>query len=138
MAVAHQSSIMLILSLIVAFCGVLFMRPGLLDTALLCGEAEILTQTSCQEDCLDRKPHQASWTSWYHPNIKAKVRNTINGVNTGAISKNWNILYHLGGAGPWVEKNIDVVEGGIAPPEGCEIQQVHMVRLNARREKGRD
>jgi acid phosphatase len=40
----------------------------------------------------------------------------------------WNILYHLGGNGPWVEKSIDVVEEGIAPPEGCEVVQVHMVR----------
>lgn len=48
-------------------------------------------------------------------------------MGAGAITKGWNILYHLGGNGPWVEKVIDVVDGGIAVPTGCEVEQVHMV-----------
>jgi hypothetical protein len=37
-----------------------------------------------------------------------------------------------------VEKTIDVVEGGIAVPDGCEVEQVHMVRrLHEREDKKR-
>lgn len=43
------------------------------------------------------------------------------------MTDDWNILYHLGGNGPWVEKVIDVVEGGISEPGGCRVEQVHMV-----------
>lgn len=43
------------------------------------------------------------------------------------ITKDWNILYHLGGNGPWVEKVVDVVDGGIAVPDQCVVEQVHMV-----------
>lgn len=43
----------------------------------------------------------------------------------------WNLFYHLGGNGPWIEK-VDARYGtyekdGTAPP-GCVIDQVHMVR----------
>lgn len=43
------------------------------------------------------------------------------------LESNWNILYHLGGNGPWIEKTNDIVDGGIEPPPGCRIDQVHMV-----------
>lgn len=39
----------------------------------------------------------------------------------------WDILYHLGGNGPWVEKVDGVVESGIQVPAGCEVDMVHMV-----------
>jgi acid phosphatase len=39
----------------------------------------------------------------------------------------WNILYHLGGNGPWIEKVDGVTKGGINVPEGCEVDMVHMV-----------
>ena len=39
----------------------------------------------------------------------------------------WNILYHLGGNSPWIRNINDIIEGGIAPPEGCSVEQVHMV-----------
>ena len=39
----------------------------------------------------------------------------------------WNVLYHLGGNGPWIEKVDGVAKGGIAVPEGCQIDMVHMV-----------
>ena len=41
----------------------------------------------------------------------------------------WNILYHLGGNGPWIPKVDGVVEGGIDVPQGCNIEQIHMVGL---------
>ncbi|THX01009.1 phosphoglycerate mutase-like protein [Aureobasidium pullulans] len=54
--------------------------------------------------------------NWMYPQISAT--NTTN---------DWNILYHLGGNGPWIPKVDGVVEGGLAPPEGCRVEQVHMV-----------
>ena len=78
------------------------------------------------------KPHHSSWGSWWHPQ-----RNDGSiferGQGAGATTKDWNILYHLGGNGPWVEKVIDVVEDGIAVPEDCEVEQVHMMARHAER-----
>lgn len=69
------------------------------------------------------KPHHSSWGSWWHPQ-------RVDGEHkqgAGATTRDWNVLYHLGGNGPWVEKVVDVVEGGIKVPEGCVVEQVHMV-----------
>ena len=51
----------------------------------------------------------------------------------GKIDKDWNILYHLGGNGPWIQKVDDVVTNDIAPPEGCTVQQVHMISRHGER-----
>lgn len=74
------------------------------------------------------KPHHSSWDAWWHPQ-RSHGRGDKSKDSAGVMTKGWNILYHLGGNGPWVEKVIDVVEGGIATPEGCEVVQVHMVRI---------
>jgi hypothetical protein len=45
----------------------------------------------------------------------------------------WNLYYHLGGNGPWIEKTnarFGTYEKDGQPPEGCVIDQVHMVRIN--------
>lgn len=47
--------------------------------------------------------------------------------NDLASSMAWDVLYHVGGNGPWIEKIDGVVEGGIEPPEGCSVEQIHMV-----------
>lgn len=73
------------------------------------------------------KPHQSTWSSWWHPQRTDGVPEEHK-QGAGATTHDWNILYHLGGNGPWVEKVIDVVDGGIAVPEGCRVEQVHMVR----------
>ncbi|ORY18701.1 histidine phosphatase superfamily [Clohesyomyces aquaticus] len=77
------------------------------------------------------KPHQSSWRSWWHP------QHMLGGAHAGHIhghgGKDWNILYHLGGNGPWVEKVVDVVDGGIAVPHGCKVEQVHMMSRHAER-----
>ena len=65
-------------------------------------------------------PYTSSWASWWHPQ-------RFQGSSTSAIRHGWNILYHLGGNGPWIEKIDGVVKGGIAPPKGCTVEQVHMV-----------
>ena len=75
------------------------------------------------------KPHQASWSSWWHPQRGDRTRHE----RAGQTTKDWNILYHLGGNGPWVEKVIDVVDTGIAVPEGCQVEQVHMMARHAER-----
>ncbi|KAA8618384.1 Histidine phosphatase superfamily branch 2 [Pyrenophora tritici-repentis] len=75
------------------------------------------------------RPYHSSWNSWWHPQ---RSRTEIE-QGAGTTTEDWNILYHLGGNGPWVEKVIDVVEGGIAPPDGCEVIQVHMMARHAER-----
>lgn len=72
------------------------------------------------------KPHHSSWTSWWHPQRSNGVASEHK-LGAGTTTNEWNILYHLGGNGPWVEKVIDVVDEGIAVPEGCHVEQVHMV-----------
>lgn len=52
------------------------------------------------------------------------------GASDADVTKNWNILYHLGGNGPWIPKVDDVVEGGIEVPRGCEVDMVHMVNTS--------
>ncbi len=41
----------------------------------------------------------------------------------------WNILYHIGGNGPWIQKVDGVVQEGIGSPAGCHVEQVHMVSM---------
>jgi acid phosphatase len=73
------------------------------------------------------KPHHSSWNSWWHPQLSDGTL-AEHKLGAGAITRDWNILYHLGGNGPWVEKVLDVLDEHIAPPESCEVVQVHMVR----------
>lgn len=54
------------------------------------------------------------------------VRN--NSTSTDPRSQ-WNLLYHLGGNGPWIPRVDDVVEGGVEIPDGCKIDMIHMVCL---------
>ncbi|KAI9823486.1 MAG: acid phosphatase pho5 [Thelocarpon impressellum] len=70
-------------------------------------------------------PYTSGWGSWWHPRRRRSGKSTIDGA--------WNILYHLGGNGPWIEKVDGVVEGGIGPPDGCSVQQVHMMSRHAER-----
>lgn len=42
----------------------------------------------------------------------------------------WDLFYHLGGNGPWIEKKnarFGTYEKDGKPPEGCVVDQVHMV-----------
>jgi hypothetical protein len=73
------------------------------------------------------KPYHSSWSSWWHPQWSDGTSAEYK-LGGGAIAQDWNILYHLGGNGPWVEKVIDILDEHIAPPESCEVVQVHMVR----------
>lgn len=67
-------------------------------------------------------PQGGSWKTWFHP-----LRESEHYVSKG-YAKSWNLFHHLGGYGPWIEK----VDGqgdlaDLAPPEGCSIDQVHLV-----------
>lgn len=42
-------------------------------------------------------------------------------------AKPFDVLYHLGGNGPWIPKVRNVTGDSIEPPEGCRVDQVHMV-----------
>ncbi|KAL3493609.1 histidine phosphatase superfamily [Aspergillus germanicus] len=44
----------------------------------------------------------------------------------------WNLHYHLGGYGPWVEK-LDGHVQGIEVPTGCRVDQVHMMARHGER-----
>ncbi|KAL8829657.1 MAG: hypothetical protein Q9191_001886 [Dirinaria sp. TL-2023a] len=46
---------------------------------------------------------------------------------------NPDILYHLGGNGPWIQKLDGVEQAGFAPPAGCQVEQVHMISRHAER-----
>ncbi|RPB27592.1 phosphoglycerate mutase-like protein [Terfezia boudieri ATCC MYA-4762] len=52
---------------------------------------------------------------------------------TDKLSAQWNILYHLGGNGPWIPKIDGVVDGGIAIPNGCKIDMIHMMSRHGER-----
>ncbi|KAK0326215.1 hypothetical protein LTR82_002961 [Friedmanniomyces endolithicus] len=43
------------------------------------------------------------------------------------LDDTWDIRYHLGGNSPWILKVSGTVDGGIEPPPGCVVDQVHMV-----------
>jgi hypothetical protein len=130
----------LVIAIIVAIVSVtytnyqslLLFRLGLLPCPASCRSDTLNTHSGyLGHECVE-KPYHSSWDSWFHPH-RSNGTESDYGLGAGAVTKDWNILYHLGGNGPWVEKVIDVVEGGIAPPEGCKVVQVHMMSRHAER-----
>ncbi|KAE8374873.1 phosphoglycerate mutase-like protein [Aspergillus bertholletiae] len=76
------------------------------------------------EELGDKSPRFIYSTSWYNP---------LRWGQAGCPVNDWNILYHLGGNGPWIEK-IDGPEiPGLEPPNGCVIDQVHMMSRHGER-----
>ncbi|KAJ6122116.1 hypothetical protein N7512_004581 [Penicillium capsulatum] len=72
-------------------------------------------------------PHAASWSTWFHPS-QSPTR-----VESPSSRKGWNLLHHLGGNGPWIEKADETVASSLAPPEGCSVDQVHLMSRHAER-----
>ncbi|KAL4898767.1 histidine phosphatase superfamily [Aspergillus ambiguus] len=107
----------LIFSLLAAI-GAIWYHSGNLQTCL----------PSCCTSSIFSSPHYASWNSWFHP-----ARSGIPGGRTGPSENDWNLLYHLGGNGPWIEKVGDAELDGIDPPRGCSVDQVHMMSRHAER-----
>ena len=65
----------------------------------------------------------ASWrTHWF---VQSQCR------GEACTSRNegppWDIIYHVGGNGPWIKKNDGVLPESVEPPKGCKVEQVHMV-----------
>jgi acid phosphatase len=77
-------------------------------------------------------PFTAGWSSWFHPQNWLPNLEGV-GLGTATVNRKWNILYHLGGNGPWIQKVDGIVEGGIGPPGGCKVEQVHMMSRHAER-----
>ncbi|KAL4958140.1 histidine phosphatase superfamily [Aspergillus filifer] len=67
------------------------------------------------------------WNSWFDPERKILPGNIEVPDDDG-----WNIFYHLGGYGPWIEKVDGEIEG-IEPPDGCVVDQVHMIARHGER-----
>lgn len=115
-----------------AHCHSLDVLCSVLGTAPECSPGFPNTHPGYFEYECAGKPHQSSWSSWWHPQ-RSEERGQHDQQSAGTITSDWNILYHLGGNGPWVEKIIDVVEGGIGVPSGCEVEQVHLMARHGER-----
>lgn len=59
--------------------------------------------------------------------ITSKWMHTQILVTNTTTDEDWNILYHLGGNGPWVPKVDGPLGDELSVPEDCMIEQVHMV-----------
>ncbi|KAL4995567.1 histidine phosphatase superfamily [Aspergillus recurvatus] len=67
------------------------------------------------------------WNAWFDPSQKTSHNNPSVQESDG-----WNLYYHLGGYGPWIEK-LDAPTQGIEPPARCHIDQVHMMARHGER-----
>jgi len=71
------------------------------------------------------------WVALVHNHLDA-IMNTWthseNLVNRNTTQEDWNILYHLGGNGPWIPKVEGPFGDELSVPQGCKIEQVHVVR----------
>ena len=66
-----------------------------------------------------------SWKTWFHAS-----QSKATGLKQSPV-KGWNVLHHLGGNGPWIENAGEGVASNLAPPDGCLVDQVHLVCLMA-------
>lgn len=69
---------------------------------------------------------QTDNSGWWPPEYKPPK-------DSGYGGGDWNILYHLGGNGPWIEKVDGVVDGSMKVPGGCEVDMVHMMSRHGER-----
>ena len=104
-----------ILPVTIALAAFLYSKHGSTVVELLAPSSVVNSPSS---------PSYPSWNTWFDPVRYRSNRDSQRQRETG-----WNILYHLGGNGPWIEKiDGDSELQGIAPPEGCSVDQVHLVR----------
>ncbi|KAI5804908.1 histidine phosphatase superfamily, partial [Geopyxis carbonaria] len=78
---------------------------------------------------------QTDHRGWYAASSMLVGDETLKRSNekTSQKEKKWDQLYHLGGNGPWIPMVDGVVEGGIAVPEGCEVDMIHMLSRHGER-----
>ncbi|KAL4977929.1 hypothetical protein BDW66DRAFT_165317 [Aspergillus desertorum] len=67
------------------------------------------------------------WNTWFDLSHKTSHNNPLVPESDG-----WNLYYHLGGYGPWVEK-LDGPTQGMELPAGCHVDQVHMMERHGER-----
>lgn len=48
-------------------------------------------------------------------------------------SSSWNLFYHLGGNGPWIQKHTREGSAADPLPDGCKVDQVHMMSRHGER-----
>lgn len=112
-----RSLLKVLLSLLTIFFGVVLYKTEFVSSLPV-----LQSFTPPAPDHVSEAPHVASWTTWFHP------FHSLNSSGRPRGRKGWNILHHLGGNGPWIEKSTGTDElPTLAPPEGCTIDQVHLV-----------
>lgn len=120
---AHLPSPLLTLfSLLIFFLAVVLYTPAQSLSPFLSNLSPLVYPRGSHTSITRPSPYSGSWRTWFHPR-RTRVESSTEHRH------GWNLMYHLGGCGPWVEK----VDGppdvqGITPPEGCVVEQVHMVR----------
>ncbi len=82
--------------------------------------------------CISLASHSASLnTSTVYGGLIHTVHQRLcSGGSLHDKQDDWNLFYHLGGNGPWIEKantRFGTYEKEGKPPEGCVVDQVHMV-----------
>ncbi|KAJ6179828.1 hypothetical protein N7519_010289 [Penicillium mononematosum] len=68
-----------------------------------------------------------SWKTWFHPS-QPKATGSKQSLVQG-----WNVLHHLGGNGPWIENAGEGAASNLAPPDGCSVDQVHLLSRHGER-----
>jgi acid phosphatase len=71
------------------------------------------------------RPLSPTWKQWFYPGAWSEGR--LEAQRAGKVDKDWNVYYHVGGNGPWIPKVDGIVTNDTGPPQGCTVQQVHMV-----------
>ncbi|KAF3017972.1 acid phosphatase pho5 [Penicillium rubens] len=68
-----------------------------------------------------------SWKTWFHPSLSKSPD------SKQSLAKGWNVLHHLGGNGPWIENAGEGPASNLAPPDGCSVDQVHLLSRHGER-----
>lgn len=66
-------------------------------------------------------PYFGRWKTWFSFS-QSKVPGSKQ-----SLGKGWNVIHHLGGNGPWIENTGEDADPNLATPEGCSVDQVHLV-----------
>ena len=76
-----------------------------------------------------KSPHFPGWGSWINPDrwTKRAIASPATVIGTNKRLTEHEVLYKLGGNGPWIQR---VTPGSpdSFPPPSCRVEQVHMVR----------
>lgn len=66
-------------------------------------------------------PYFGRWKTWF------SLSQSIVTDSKQSLGKGWNVIHHLGGNGPWIENTGEGAASNLNPPEGCSVDQVHLV-----------